>query len=203
MVLRTPLFSDYNVWVAKRLLGFLIIRFYILYKLNSVIVTMAIGVCNREILRNFKRMLTHLETLVYLSQLYCKLMQQYSDFFASLFGKELMAFGYERVDKNGFYEAISNNPKIAEIFIETKTYQVMQFISGQFCFIEHGFIYPGRDLLLMLVFYKITLLAENHIDLFFPKIDSNVYQNKPRFLNLVRSQHLDFSISYQTYLGVV
>lgn len=87
-------------------------------------------------------MLTKLDALVYPSQIYSKLMRQYSAFFASLFGNEFIGFGYERLNKNGFYEAISNNSRIAEIFIETKAAQLMQFITKQLRITEHGFIYP-------------------------------------------------------------
>lgn len=86
-----------------------------------------------------------LETLVYPSQLYAECMQQYADFFASLFGSECIVFGYERLSKNGFYESISNKSRIAELFIDTKAYQIMQFIHKKFCYIEHGFIYPNES----------------------------------------------------------
>ena len=84
-----------------------------------------------------------LEALIYLSQAYCKELQQYLIFFTSLFGNELISFGYERLNENGFYEAISNQPRIAEIFIENNVYQIMQFVTTQYCGIEHGFIYPN------------------------------------------------------------
>ncbi|HEV2524492.1 MAG TPA: hypothetical protein VGU44_05120, partial [Gammaproteobacteria bacterium] len=67
-------------------------------------------------------MLTNLdlEALVYSSKTHFAMMQRYDHFFASLFGTELITFGYERLNKNGFYEAISSMPQIAEIFTETR-----------------------------------------------------------------------------------
>jgi DNA-binding CsgD family transcriptional regulator len=90
-------------------------------------------------------MLTNLElkALVYSSETHFETMQQYHNFFVSLFGNELVSFGYGRVNKNGFYEAMSNMPKIAEVFIETKAYQAMQSVAKQLFSVEHGFIYTN------------------------------------------------------------
>lgn len=82
-----------------------------------------------------------LEALVNSSRIHSAIMQQYDHFFISLFGTEFISFGYERVNKNGFYEAISSMPQIGEIFTETKAYQVMQNVTKHFFSVEHGFIY--------------------------------------------------------------
>ena len=67
-----------------------------------------------------------LKALIYSSKTHFATMRQYDRFFASLFGAELVNFGYERLNNNGFYEGISSIPQIAEIFAETMAYQVMQ-----------------------------------------------------------------------------
>ncbi len=90
-------------------------------------------------------MLSKLEALVCPSQVYSKLMQQYSNFFASLFGNEFIGFGYEKLDENGFYQALSNDSRIAEIFIETKAFQVIQCVAKELCVIEHNFIYSEES----------------------------------------------------------
>jgi len=87
---------------------------------------------------------TNLEALLYPSRAYAEIIGQYLEPFTACFGKEFMSFGYERLFKNDFYEVISNMPRIAEIFIETKTYQVMQSFTQQLCAVEHGFIYPDK-----------------------------------------------------------
>jgi len=89
-------------------------------------------------------MITNLESLLYPSQTYSSFMQRHCDFFASLFGKELVAFGYEKLSNNGFYEGMSNLPKIAELFVETNAYQAMQTISDQIRSVEYGFIHADE-----------------------------------------------------------
>lgn len=88
-------------------------------------------------------MLTHsdLEALIDSSRSHLATMRQYEHFFSTLFGNELISFGYERLNKHGFYEAISSMPSIGEIFTETKAYQAMQCVTQQLLSIEHGFIY--------------------------------------------------------------
>ncbi|HQW57916.1 MAG TPA: helix-turn-helix domain-containing protein [Gammaproteobacteria bacterium] len=82
-----------------------------------------------------------LKALVYSSKTHFATMRQYDRFFASLFGAELVNFGYERLNKNGFYEGISSIPQIADIFAETMAYQVMHEVTEQLFSVEHGFIY--------------------------------------------------------------
>lgn len=86
------------------------------------------------------------DALAYPSRMYGKMAGEFLGFFTPLLGNELMSFGYERLAKGGFYEAISSMPRIPEIFIETKAYQATQVFVKQGYWTEHGFIYPNKFL---------------------------------------------------------
>lgn len=86
-----------------------------------------------------------LEVMIYPSRIYGKEIQEYSNFFASLFGNELISFGYDRLDKKGFYEGISNQPRLTEIYIETQTYKALEYRAKHDRCTGHGFVYPNES----------------------------------------------------------
>lgn len=88
-------------------------------------------------------MAANLESLLYPSQIHSERIQEYYKFFLSLFGNELVSFGYERLNNNGAYELISNLPRVTEIWIDVKAYQEMRITKQPFS-VEHGFIYANE-----------------------------------------------------------